>query len=553
MHLYTVDNERGMTSKRQRASNSEQATGRDATRPTLSLKFNENPKIHEIPIQWWVARPRPSSLRARDLNGKLFFARFHGFRDAPNRKGPTCLLRSASEFQSFTPPINSAECSRSVSSDSGVSTCLARVGDSLERSLNWKRDNVNPGWRRCSNGSCDGSIGRARTPSTSFGSRAGSMRTRGFATSNTEDVDLVSMSNVRRPDQEVASDPSELAPPVYSEADVEVVCALLLGSEDWDSAREALEKCSVNFTSELVLEIIRRCKFRSGTALRFFDWVGKRDGYGHNTEAYNMAMKIAGGAKDFERMRSLFYEMRRKGCLITPHTWTIMIMQYGRTGLTEIALRIFDEMKASGCELSGSTYKWLIISLCGRKGRKVDEAVKLFREMMKSKYVPDKEFVEIYLGCLCESDKLLDARKCVNFLSEVGFSTALSYSLYIRALCRAGNLEEAVKLLNNAGAERETLNKYVYGSIVHGLLRKGNLEVALSKVDKMKEAGVSPSVHVYTSLVVHYLKEKEIEKAKEVLETMKRTNRSRFADRNNGTTDDSVYYYRIREQPYVDL
>ncbi|KAI6696552.1 hypothetical protein NL676_016671 [Syzygium grande] len=415
------------------------------------------------------------------------------------------------------------QCSRCVSSDLGVPACLARVGGSVWCSLSSNHDNVSPGRRCCSNGLCGGSIRGARTPSTSLGCRASLMKTRGFATSDREGLDLASMSNVRRPDQEAGvSDPLESTSPVYSEADVEEVCVLLLRPEDWDSTREALEKCNVSFTSELVVEVIRRCKCRSGAALRFFDWVGKRDGYGHSSETYNMAMKIAGGAKDFERMRSLFYEMRRKGCSITPHTWTIMIMQYGRTGLTEIALGIFEEMKASGCEPSGSTYKYLIISLCGRKGRKVDEAVKLFRQMMKSKYVPDKEFVEIYLGCLCESDKLLDARKCVNFLREVGFSTALSYSLYIRALCRAGNLEEAQKLLNNAGAEREMLNKYVCGSIVHGLLRKGNLEAALSKVDEMKQAGVSPSVHVYTSLAVHYLKEKEIEKAEEVLETMKR-------------------------------
>lgn len=402
-------------------------------------------------------------------------------------------------------------CSRSVYSDLGVSTYLARLGDSLECRLNSKRGNASPGWRSCSKGLRDGCIGRAS-----------SMKTRGFATSDSEDVGPVSMSDVRRPDgEEVGSDPVETTSPVYSQADVEEVCALLLGSEDWDSAREALEKCSVNFTSALVVEVICRCKFRGGAALRFFDWVGKRDGYGHSSEAYNMAMKIAGGAKDFECMRSLFYEMRRKGCSITPDTWTIMIMQYGRTGLTVIALGIFEEMKASGCEPSGSTYKYLIISLCGSKGRKVDEAVKLFREMMKSKHVPDKELVEIYLGCLCESCKLSDARKCVNFLREVGFSTALSYSLYIRALCRAGNLKEALKLLDNAGAERETLNKYVYGSIVSGLLRKGNLEAALSKVDEMKQAGISPSVHVYTSLAVHYLKKKEIGKAEEVLEMMK--------------------------------
>lgn len=50
----------------------------------------------------------------------------------------------------------------------------------------------------------------------------------------------------------------------------------------------------------------------------------------------------------------------------------------------------------------------------------------------------------------------------MNFLRKVGFSTALNYSMYIRAICRAGNLEEALKLMDDARAEREMLNKCVW-------------------------------------------------------------------------------------------
>ncbi|KAL3755518.1 hypothetical protein ACJRO7_002554 [Eucalyptus globulus] len=169
-------------------------------------------------------------------------------------------------------------------------------------------------------------------------------------------------------------------------------------------------------------------------------------------------MKITGGAKNFKRMRSLFHQMRRKGCWITPH------MDHHDHA----------EMKAGGCDPSGSTCKLPIVSLCGRKGRKVDEAMKLFREVMKSGYFPDKEFVEIYLGCL--SDKW----------------------------------EEALKLMNDAGAKREPLNKCTEHR--PWATQKGNLEAALSKVDDMKQAGVSSSFQVYTSLAAHYVKEKEIEK-----------------------------------------
>ncbi|KAL0361863.1 UNVERIFIED_CONTAM: putative pentatricopeptide repeat-containing protein, mitochondrial [Sesamum radiatum] len=303
--------------------------------------------------------------------------------------------------------------------------------------------------------------------------------------------------------------------------DMQEVCQILSSSTDWCSIQEKLEELCFQFRPELVVEILRKCSLNISTALEFFSWVGKQTCYSHNEQSYNMAMKIAGQSKNFKQMRSLFYEMRRRGCSITSDTWTIMIMQYGRTGLTDIALRNFREMKLSDCKPTKSTYKFLITSLCGKKGRNVDEAIKIYQEMVQVGCAPDKELVETYVGCLCEVDKLLDARSCIESLHKFGFSIPLSYSLYFRALCRAGKLEDALALMDETGAERNLLNQYTYGSLIHGLLRRGQLEVALAKMKDMKHLGIHPTVHVYTALIIHFLKEKNINKALETLEEMK--------------------------------
>ncbi|KAL0324854.1 UNVERIFIED_CONTAM: putative pentatricopeptide repeat-containing protein, mitochondrial [Sesamum radiatum] len=303
--------------------------------------------------------------------------------------------------------------------------------------------------------------------------------------------------------------------------DMQEVCQILSSSTDWCSIQEKLEELCFQFRPELVVEILRKCSLNISTALKFFSWVGKQTGYSHNEQSYNMAMKIAGQGKNFKQMRSLFYEMRRRGCSITSDAWTIMIMQYGRTGLTDIALRNFREMKLSDCKPTKSTYKFLITTLCGNKGRNVDEAIKIYQEMVQFGCAPDKELVETYVGCLCEVDKLLDARSCIESLHKFGFSIPLSYSLYFRALCRAGKLEDALALMDETGSERNLLNQYTYGSLIHGLLRRGQLEVALAKMKDMKHLGIHPTVHVYTALIIHFLKEKNINKALETLEEMK--------------------------------
>ncbi|KAK4749240.1 hypothetical protein SAY87_026689 [Trapa incisa] len=315
------------------------------------------------------------------------------------------------------------------------------------------------------------------------------------------------------------SDP-EKSPSMGFDDDVKEVSKILSSSFHWSMIQEALVKLSIKFTPEFVLAILHNCKIHGQTALNFFNWVSKQQDYNHTTETYNMAIKIAGCGKSFKHMKSLFCEMKRNGIMITPHTWTIMIMLYGRIGLTDIAMSLFDEMKSSECQPTSSSYKFLIVSLCGRKGRNVDRAVKLFHEMVNGGHIPDKELIEVYLGCLCETDRLEDARNCVSYLSKVRFTMELRYSMYIRALCRNGKLEEAQQIMNKIGAKHEKLNGYVYGSIVHGLLQRGQLEDAVHKVEEMKRAGITPTVHVYTSLIIHFFKEKQIRKVLEILEKM---------------------------------
>ncbi|KAL1196935.1 putative pentatricopeptide repeat-containing protein [Cardamine amara subsp. amara] len=307
---------------------------------------------------------------------------------------------------------------------------------------------------------------------------------------------------------------------IVDKTNVQEICRILSSSRDWERIQEALEKSTVEFTPELVVEVLRNAKIQGNAVLRFFSWVGKRNGYKHSTEAYNMSIKVAGCGKDFKQMRNLFYEMRRQGCLITQDTWAIMIMQYGRTGLTKIAIRTFKEMKDMGLISSSSTFKCLITVLCQKKGRDVEEATRTFREMIRSGFVPDRELVQEYLGCLCEVGNTKDAKSCLDSLGKIGFPVPVAYSIYIRALCRIGKLEEALAELASFKGERSLLDQYTYGSIVHGLLQRGQLQEALEKVISMKEMGIKPSVHVYTSLIVHFFKEKQLEKVLETCQEM---------------------------------
>ncbi|CAM8939942.1 unnamed protein product [Rhodiola kirilowii] len=135
---------------------------------------------------------------------------------------------------------------------------------------------------------------------------------------------------------------------VCNEQDLQEVCRILKLSDEWYLVQEALEKCNIQFTPELVKEVFHASARFGNITLSFFTLVAKQAGYSHTTDTCNMAIKIAG------------------------------------------------DMKDSGCRPTNSTYKYIITLLCRKKGRKLSEAIATFQEMLQEGHDLDKDVVETY-------------------------------------------------------------------------------------------------------------------------------------------------------------
>ncbi|PAN32742.1 hypothetical protein PAHAL_5G508700 [Panicum hallii] len=306
----------------------------------------------------------------------------------------------------------------------------------------------------------------------------------------------------------------------YSDGDVEKICQILSSSDDWGPMQQALEMRSVHFSPNLVDAILKRCKRNSRAALQFFSWVGKRSYYMPTTKTYTTAMKLAGSAKDFKCMRYLYREMLRTGCSPTVDTWNVMVCQYGNAGLSEKALETFREMKQHGFLPNKTTYQHLIMYLTRSEGRKVDEAAIIFKEMCHAGHIPDNDTVFKYISALCECRKIAEARSSVVFLCERGFSVKFGYSIFLRSLCRADRVEEALSLFNCIEKHGCSRDQYMYASLIHALLRRDQFEDAVAKLTEMKKAGIPQNTYMYTSFIVYYFQKGDVAKALDVLKEM---------------------------------
>ncbi|TVU33779.1 hypothetical protein EJB05_15586, partial [Eragrostis curvula] len=306
-----------------------------------------------------------------------------------------------------------------------------------------------------------------------------------------------------------------------SDGDVEEIFQILSSSDGWESTQQALEMRSVHFGPKLVEAILKRCKRNSRAALQFFSWVGRRPYYMPTTQTYNTAMKLAGSAKDFKHMWYLYREMIRTGCSPTVDTWNLLVCQYGNAGLSEKALQTFYDMRRNGFLPDKTTYNHLIMYLTHSKGRKVDDAIKIFQEMCRAGHTIGNDKLFMYLSALCESGKIDDARRSITSLCAQGFSVQSAYSIFLRSLCRADRIEEAFGLFDCIEKHGCFRDQYMYGSIIHALLRRDRLEDAVAKLAEMRNARIPQSAHIYTSFIVYYFQKRDNTKALNVLKEMK--------------------------------
>jgi pentatricopeptide repeat protein len=309
---------------------------------------------------------------------------------------------------------------------------------------------------------------------------------------------------------------------VCNDEDAEEIRQILSSSDDWGSIQLALEMRSVHFGPSLVEAILKRCKRNSRAALQFFSWVQRLSYYMPTTGTYNTAMKLAGSAKDFKHMWYLYKEMLRSGCSPTVDTWNVMVCQYGNADLSEKALQTFYAMKQDGFLPDKSTYNHLIMYLTDSKGRKVDDAVKIFQEMCHAGHTIDKSVLFMYLSALCECRKIADARRSVARLCGQGFSAQVAYSIFLRSLCRADQLEEALLLFDDIEKHGCSRDQYIYGTLIHAFLRRNQFEDAVAKLTEMKNVGIPQNTYIYTSFIVYYFQKRDASEALNVLKEMKK-------------------------------
>ncbi|KAL4195647.1 hypothetical protein AMTRI_Chr05g74320 [Amborella trichopoda] len=317
----------------------------------------------------------------------------------------------------------------------------------------------------------------------------------------------------------------------------------------------SLERFNGELTTDLVEQVLKRCKDLGNSSHRFFIWAYKRPDFKHSEQSYRILVDILGSNRHFPMIWDLVFGMKNDGFEIKRELFWVMFRSYARANLPTDAIRAFRRMEEFGIKPSIDDLDQLIYTLC--KHRLVDyahkffekakfefavssksysilingwgeignwvEAESLFHEMVKEKVPLDIVAYNTLLGSLCKSGKVDYAHKLFREMGSYGLvPDAFSYSTFVNAYSEADDVNSAIRVFDSMRRHNLVPNVYTYNSLIKVLCKNERVDDAYGLLDEMIEKGLSPDLWSYNTILAIHCNVREVNKALRLLNRMDR-------------------------------
>ncbi|KAL5715682.1 hypothetical protein ACHQM5_017469 [Ranunculus cassubicifolius] len=261
-----------------------------------------------------------------------------------------------------------------------------------------------------------------------------------------------------------------------------------------------LQKMQINVTSELVFRVLRSCNKSGIESFRFFNWARNQPRYQPTTLEFEEMIKILGKNRNWETMWKIAQQMKKLEFHLTPETFSVIIESYGRHGLVDRAVEVFNRMKGFNCQQTTDVYNSLLFALCQVKN--FQAAYALIRRMIRKGGVPDKRTYSILVNGWCSSGKLKEAQDFLEEMSRKGFNPPVrGRDLLIEGLLNAGYLESAKGLVRKMTKEGFLPDISTFNSLLEAICNAGEVEFCITLLHDVCKLGLFPDISTYKVMI----------------------------------------------------
>lgn len=317
----------------------------------------------------------------------------------------------------------------------------------------------------------------------------------------------------------------------------------------------ALTPFASHLSTNLVEQVLKRCKNLGFSAHRFFIWAQKIPGFRHSKESHHILVDILGSSREFPFLWDFITEMKTtQSCEISQEIFWIVFRAYSRANLPGDAIRAFNKMVDFGIRPRVDDLDHLLYVLCKKKHVKhaqeffdqvkgedlcpsvktysilirgwadigdSESAQKLFDEMLERGFTVDLLAWNSVLDALCKGGKVDEAYKQFRGMKSKGLEPdAYSYSIFIHAFCDANDLHSAFKVLDTMKRNNLIPNVYTYNAVIKRLCKNGTIEEAYELLDEMIERGAKPDTWSYNTILAFHCDRNEVNVALKLISRM---------------------------------
>ncbi|KAG5618608.1 hypothetical protein H5410_018432 [Solanum commersonii] len=281
----------------------------------------------------------------------------------------------------------------------------------------------------------------------------------------------------------------------------------------------ALNPFSGSISTDVVEQVLKRCKNLEFSAHRFFIWAQKLSGFCHSRESFHILVDILGSSKQFPLIWDFLVEMRtNRSCEITPEIFLLVFRAYSRAGLPADAIRAFNKMVDFGIKPCLADLDKLLLALCKKKHAKQAQE---FFDKVKDDFMPSVKTYSILIRGWGDLGEVAEAQKLFDAMLERGCSVdLLAYNSILDSLCKAGKMDEAFNFFMKMRSIGLIPDAFSYSIFIHGYCVANDIHSVFRVLDQMRRYKLVPNVFTYNCIIKKLCKTKKVDEAYQLIDEM---------------------------------
>uniref|UniRef100_A0A0E0JGQ4 Pentacotripeptide-repeat region of PRORP domain-containing protein n=1 Tax=Oryza punctata TaxID=4537 RepID=A0A0E0JGQ4_ORYPU len=290
------------------------------------------------------------------------------------------------------------------------------------------------------------------------------------------------------------------------------------------AARLALAGPATSSARRLWDALLRRACAERGDARHALEMISagvEECGLVFSPSTYRVALSMLCARGDMETALKVFDVMTASGCQVDDRVCSVIISGFSKVGKAGDGLEFYRRVRREfGGFEPGLITLTAVVNVLGHEGR-TTEVAQLVREMEGKGLVGDAVFYSSLVHGYMSSGLLMEGLREHRAMLDKGIAAdVICYTTVVDGLCREGSVEKVMGFLDEMNQKDAKPNLITYTSLIGGFCKRNRLEDAFSIVRKLEQTGVVVDEYVYSILIDNLCKEGYLDRAFSLLEEM---------------------------------